>query len=154
MDIFFIYISNVLPFPGSPFRNTLSHPSSPCLYEGAPTPTHPIPSSDLGILLNCDIKKTSGPRTSPPTDAQQDHPQPHIWPAPRVRPCVFFGWGSSLRCLFYLVDFSPEFDYFLPSTPLSVFASFCSRAFRCAVKLLVLFSPVSFGGIQSYEFFF
>ena len=37
---------------------------------------------------------------------------------------------------FYLVDFSPEIDDFLPSTPL-VFASFCSRAFRCAVRLLV-----------------
>ena len=35
-----------------------------------------------------------------------------------------------------MVDFGPEFDYFLPSTPIEL-ASFCSRAFRCAVKLLV-----------------
>jgi hypothetical protein len=38
LDIFFIYISNVFPFPGLPFRNPLSHPSSLCLYEGAPPP--------------------------------------------------------------------------------------------------------------------
>jgi hypothetical protein len=39
LDIFFIYISNVSPFPGLPFGNPLSHPPSPCLYEGAPPPT-------------------------------------------------------------------------------------------------------------------
>ena len=38
---------------------------------------------------------------------------------------------------FYLVDFSPKFDYFQPLLLLGVFASFCSRAFRCAVKLVV-----------------
>ena len=37
----------------------------------------------------------------------------------------------------HLVDSSPEFDYFLLSTPPCKFAFFCSRAFRCAVKLLV-----------------
>ena len=44
---------------------------------------------------------------------------------------------------FYLVDFRTEFDYFMPSTLLDVFASFCSRAFNCAVKLLV-YAPLSF----------
>jgi hypothetical protein len=43
LDIFFIYISNVSPFPGLPFGNPLSHSPSPCLYEGAPPPTHPLP---------------------------------------------------------------------------------------------------------------
>jgi len=54
---------------------------------------------------------------------------------------------------FYLVDFNSEFDHFLPSTPLGVFASFCVRAFRCAAKLLVygLFS-FFYEGTQSYEF--
>jgi hypothetical protein len=41
LDIFFTYISNVFPFPGLPFGNPLSHPYSPCLYEGAPPPSHP-----------------------------------------------------------------------------------------------------------------
>jgi hypothetical protein len=43
---------------------------------------------------------------------------------------------NSSSC-FHLVDFAPEFDYFLPSLLLGDFASFCSRAFRCVVKLLV-----------------
>jgi hypothetical protein len=38
---------------------------------------------------------------------------------------------------FYLVDFSPEFDCFLPSTPLGCICFFCSRAFRCAANLVV-----------------
>ena len=39
---------------------------------------------------------------------------------------------------FYLVDFSPEFDFFsCPLLLLGVFASFCSRAFSCDVKLLM-----------------
>jgi hypothetical protein len=36
LDIFFIYTSNIFPFPGLPFENPLSHPPSPCLYEGTP----------------------------------------------------------------------------------------------------------------------
>ena len=35
---------------------------------------------------------------------------------------------------------------------LGVFASFCSRAFRCPVKLLVYALQLLFGGTQSYEF--
>jgi hypothetical protein len=34
LDIFFIYISNVIPFSGLPSRSPLSHPFFPCLYEG------------------------------------------------------------------------------------------------------------------------
>jgi hypothetical protein len=45
LDIFFIYISNVFTFPGLPFGNPLSHPLSPCLYKGAPPPTHSCPST-------------------------------------------------------------------------------------------------------------
>jgi hypothetical protein len=40
LDILFIYISNVIPFPSFPSTNPLSHPPSPRLYEGAPPPTH------------------------------------------------------------------------------------------------------------------
>ena len=43
-------------------------------------------------------------------------------------------YGSICFCW---VDFSPEFHYILLSTPLGVFASFCSRTFKCTVKLLV-----------------
>ena len=37
LDIFFIYISNVIPFPRFPSKNPLSPPPSPCF------PTHPLP---------------------------------------------------------------------------------------------------------------
>ena len=87
---FFIYISNILPFPGLPFGNPLFHPCSPCLYEGAPPPTCPptpvfLPwhSPTLGH------KTPSGPRASPLTDVHQGHPVPHM------RPWVLLGWWSS-----------------------------------------------------------
>jgi hypothetical protein len=48
---FFIYISNVFSFLGLPFRNSLSHPSSSYLYEGAPPPTV------LWLLRLKDIKR-------------------------------------------------------------------------------------------------
>jgi hypothetical protein len=37
LDIFFIYISNVIPFPGFPSKNALSPPSFLC------SPTHTLP---------------------------------------------------------------------------------------------------------------
>jgi hypothetical protein len=43
LDIFFIYILNVFPFPGLPFGISLSLPPSSCLYEGALPPTHSCP---------------------------------------------------------------------------------------------------------------
>ena len=42
LDILFIYISNVIPFSTFPSRNLLSHPPSPCFYEGAFLPTYPL----------------------------------------------------------------------------------------------------------------
>jgi hypothetical protein len=45
---YFIYIS-VFPFPGLLFGNPYPSPFSPCLYEGAPSSTHPFPSSCPGI---------------------------------------------------------------------------------------------------------
>ena len=51
LDIFFIYISIVIPFPGLPFRNLLSHPNSPCLYEAVPlSPTPTLQSWHSPIL--------------------------------------------------------------------------------------------------------
>jgi len=41
--ILFIYISNVIPFPSFPSGNSLSHPLSPCFYEGVPPPSYPEP---------------------------------------------------------------------------------------------------------------
>jgi len=50
------------------------------------------------------------------------------------------GFADSLygSFCFYLVDCSPEFDYFLPVYSSWVYLLlFCSRIFRCAIKLLM-----------------
>jgi hypothetical protein len=47
---------NVILFPGFPSRNPLSHPPSPCLYEGAPKPIHAPLTSSPGIPLHWGIK--------------------------------------------------------------------------------------------------
>jgi hypothetical protein len=66
LDIFFIYISNVIPFPGLPSRNLLSHDPSHCLYESAPQPTNPFLCSCPGIPLYWGIE---------PPQAQETHLQ-------------------------------------------------------------------------------
>jgi len=44
----FIYISNVISFPGFPSINPLSHLPFPFFYEGIPLPIHPsLPLSTL-----------------------------------------------------------------------------------------------------------
>jgi hypothetical protein len=43
LDIFFIYISNVIPFPSFPSKNPLYFPVSPC------SPTHPLPFPVLAV---------------------------------------------------------------------------------------------------------
>ena len=62
LDIFFIYISNVIPFTGFPSEKPMS-PPSPC------TPTHPLLLPGLGIPLYWGI------------EASQDQgPLLHWWP--------------------------------------------------------------------------
>jgi hypothetical protein len=56
LDIFFIYISNVIPFPGLLSRNPKSYFLSLWLYEGAPPPTYPLPPSHTGIPLHWGIE--------------------------------------------------------------------------------------------------
>jgi hypothetical protein len=55
-DIFFIYVSNVIPFPLSLPPNSLSLPSSPCFYEGVSPPICPLPPSHLGIPAHWGIE--------------------------------------------------------------------------------------------------
>ena len=56
LDIWFIYIANVTLFPSFPPGNTLSHPPSPCFYDGAHPPTHSLLPPCPGILLHWGIK--------------------------------------------------------------------------------------------------
>jgi hypothetical protein len=79
--MFFIYISNVFPFPGLTFKNPLSTP--PASMKALPyPPTHLLLSFHPGIPLHWGIKC----------------PQAHIWWEPWILPCVFFGCWSSPGC--------------------------------------------------------
>ena len=90
LDIFFIYISNVIPFPSFPSENPL--PSYLPLFPNPPTPTSwPLLSPILGH------RTFTGPRASPPIDDQLGHPLLHMQLEPWILPCAFFGWWFSPR---------------------------------------------------------
>ena len=56
LDILFVYISNVISFPGFSSAKPLSHLSVQCFYEGAHSLIHPFLLHCLSIPLNWDIK--------------------------------------------------------------------------------------------------
>jgi len=91
---FFKFTCQMLtPFPGFSSKNPLSHPSSPCFYEGAPSPTYPLPHTPLPCHSpTLGHWACTGPRASPSTDAQQGHPPRHMWLESWAHPCVPFGW--------------------------------------------------------------
>ena len=93
---FFIYISTDIFFPGIPSRNHHIPSSLPLILRRC-SPNH-LPTSAFLPWHSPTLKhqKPSGPRASPPTDVQQGHPLPLMWPEPFSPPCVLFGWWSSL----------------------------------------------------------
>ena len=92
LDILFICISNVIPSPGFPSGNILSHIPPSCFYEGTPPPTHPLPSLCPGHSPTLEHQAFTGPRASIPIDLQQGHPQLHMQLEPWDPLCVLFGW--------------------------------------------------------------
>jgi hypothetical protein len=56
LDVLFIYISNVIPFPNVPWATSLSHLALPCFHEGAPLPTYSLLPHYPSIPLLWDIK--------------------------------------------------------------------------------------------------
>jgi hypothetical protein len=80
LDIFFIYISNVISFPGFPSEKFLLPIPSPC------SPTHPL------ILSSPEYRTFTGPRASPPIDVQGGHPLLHMQLEPWVPSRIFFDW--------------------------------------------------------------
>ena len=57
LDIFFIYISYVIPFPGFLSENLLSPPTFPC------SPTHPLllPGPDIHLYWGIEFSQDQGP---------------------------------------------------------------------------------------------
>jgi hypothetical protein len=60
LDIFFIYISNVITFQVPPPRNLLSHLFFPCFYESVLPPTSPLLPPYPCIPLHWGIKQDLG----------------------------------------------------------------------------------------------
>ena len=91
--VLFISISNVIPFPGFPSGNSLSHCLS-CFYRGAQSPSHPLPPPQPGIPYTREWAFPE-PMASPPIEGQQGHPLLHVQLEPWVPPCVLCGWWFS-----------------------------------------------------------
>jgi hypothetical protein len=89
-DIFFIYISNVFPFPTFPSKSPPSPPPTP-----NPQPTHSHSWSWHSPILG--HRTFRGPKASPPIDDSLGHPLLHIQLEPQVPPCVFFDWWFSSK---------------------------------------------------------
>jgi hypothetical protein len=88
--IFFIYISNVIPFPSFPSKNSLSTLPPP-----ASQPTHSHSWSWHSPIMGHRI--FTGLKASPPIDDRLGHPLLHIQLEPQVPPCVFFDWWFSSK---------------------------------------------------------
>jgi hypothetical protein len=90
LDIFFIYISNVISFPGFLSENFLSLPPCP----GSPTHPFPLHGADIHLYFTGAFTE---PRASPSIDKPQGHALLHMQLEPWVPPCVLFGWWFSPR---------------------------------------------------------
>ena len=89
LDIFIIYISNVIPFPSLPSKIPLSSPYSP---THQPTHSHFLALAFSPILSH---RAFTGPRASPPSDDLKGYLLLHMQLDPWVPPCVPFGWWFS-----------------------------------------------------------
>jgi hypothetical protein len=84
LDIFFIYISTIIPFQKWPIPSTfplLTNPHTPAFW--------PWQSPKLGH------RAFTGPRAFPPIDDQQSHPLIDMQLEPWVFPCLHFVWWFS-----------------------------------------------------------
>jgi hypothetical protein len=87
IEHFFLYISNVIPFPGFPLETPYPR-TLPCFYEGAPQLTYPLllPRSDIPLHWGIKSSQDQGPflllMLSSATYAA----------GAMVPPCVLFDW--------------------------------------------------------------
>ena len=90
LDIFFIYILNVIPFSSFPSEKPLT---LPLLLPNQPTHSHSW-FWHSPILVH---RTFTGPRASPPTDDQLGRPLLHMHLALKVPPCVIYDWWYSSK---------------------------------------------------------
>jgi hypothetical protein len=89
---FFICISNVIPFPSFPSENPLSHPSSPCFYDGASPPTQPLLLPRLNIPLHWGIEPSQDQGPLLPLVSNKAILCYICRWSHECTPCVFPGW--------------------------------------------------------------
>jgi len=105
--IFFIYISNVIPFP--------NFPTSPLLYRCSPPQPLPLPTPPTPHSPTLRGPALAEPRASPSIGAQQGHPWLHMLLEPWINPCS----GLFPRNLAWL-----SLLFLLGCKPLQLFQSF------------------------------
>jgi hypothetical protein len=133
LDIFFIYISNITPFPGFPSENPI--PFTLPMLTNQPTPSSwPWHSPILGHITFIGI------RASHPIDDQLGHPLLHMQLEPSVPPCLLFGWCFSPRefwgyCLVHIVV--PLMGLQTPSGPWVLFLA-ASLGTLCSVQWMAV----------------
>ena len=91
--VLFIYISNIIPFPGIISENPLYHPPSPFMRVFSQPTTYSCLTALHSPLLG--HQAFMGLRASPLIDARQGHHLLHMQLEPWVPPCVLFGWWFS-----------------------------------------------------------
>jgi hypothetical protein len=134
LDIFFIYISNAIPFPTIPSEYLLSPSPSPC------SPNHPLSF----LVLHFPIlghRTFSGPRASLLIVDRLGHPLQHIQLEPQVPPCVLFDWWFSSKELwqYWLVHtVVPPMGLQTPSAPW-VLSQAPSLGILCSVQWMIGF---------------
>jgi hypothetical protein len=91
LDIYFIYIANVIPFSWFPLQKPpiLAPPSVSMTVFPYPPTQSCLPT--LSFPFNFPFLFT-GPRASPHIAVQQGHPLLHMQLESWVTPCVLFGW--------------------------------------------------------------
>jgi hypothetical protein len=113
LDIFFIYISNGIPFP-------IFHSENPLSPHPYPAPQHTHSHSQCWLSPILGHRTFTGPRVSPPIDDRLGHSQLHIQIKPHVPRCVFFDWWIRSKDLwgYWLVHIDvPPMELQIPSAP-------------------------------------
>ena len=116
---YFLYLQfKCFPLSRFPLWNPPIPFSYPFLYEAALPPTFSHPPA---LAVPCTgAPNSSGPKGSPPTDVQQDHPLSHMWPVTWVSPFVLFSfWSSSQELQGYwpVESFAPSMGLQTHSAP-------------------------------------
>ena len=123
LDILFIYMSNVILFPGFPLGTPYPILPLPASMRVLPhPPTHSrLPALAFPYTVASSLSR---PRASPPIDDRQGHPLLRMWLEPWITPCILFAWWFSPWELWgiWLVDIVVLPMKFQPPSALSVFS--------------------------------